>query len=76
MEQAQRDAFTQNWDQAKDQVKTQFGLDDKDLGNGKDVDQLVDKISEQTGADRTAVEQELDKISRQYTAPEQPEQPA
>ena len=65
MEQAQRDALTQNWDQAKDQLKAQFGLDDADVEN-PDADALVTAISAKTGSERAQVEQDLDTFARQY----------
>ena len=76
MKEQTRNALTQHWDEAKEQFKAAFGVSDEDLGDGSDNDTLADRIAEKTGADRTEVEQELDKFGRQYSgdqaAPEAP----
>ena len=68
MKQTERDALTQNWDQAKSQVQAQFpDLNEDDLNQGRsNPDGLVQRITEKTGQDQSSVERSLGEIAGQY----------
>lgn len=69
MTQQERDALTQNWDQARGQIQGQFpGLNEDDLNQGKSSpDQFASVIAQKTGQDQKAVEQQLRQVAQQYT---------
>jgi uncharacterized protein YjbJ (UPF0337 family) len=68
MTQQERDALTQNWDQAKAQIQSQFPqVSDDDLNSARqNPDQLVDTIANSSGQDRTQVEQGLRSVAQQF----------
>ena len=68
MTQQERDALTQNWDQAKTQIQSQFpGLSDQDLQAGQSSpDQLASRIAQSTGQDQNQVEQQLRQVAQQF----------
>ena len=70
MNQKDRDALNQNWDQARSQIQSQFpDLTDDDLNSGQqNPDQLVDRVAQNTGQERTAVEQQFKAIADQYSS--------
>lgn len=69
MTQQERDALTQNWDQAKQQMQGQFpGLTDQDFTQGQQApDQFASTIAQKTGQDRNQVEQQLRQIAQGFT---------
>jgi uncharacterized protein YjbJ (UPF0337 family) len=65
MNQNDQNALTQNWDQAKEQIKSQFGVTDDDVATGQtSPDQLSDVLANQTGQDRNEVEKQLSTIAQ------------
>lgn len=68
MTQQERDALTQNWDQAKQQIQAQFpGLDENTLSSGQSSpDQLPSMIAQSTGQDMNQVEQQLRQMAQQF----------
>jgi hypothetical protein len=69
MTQQERDALTQNWDQAKAQIQSQFpNLSEQDLQAGQSSpDQLASRIAQQSGQDQNQVEQQLRQVAQQFT---------
>ena len=70
MTQQEKDALSQNWDQAKSQVQSQFpGVTDSDLSAGQsDPDQLAETIASKTGQDKEQVAKSLKQIAKQYSS--------
>jgi len=63
MNQDQKQALQQNWEQAKNQVRSTFqGVTDEDLS---DPSTAADRIAQRTGQDRNQVEQQLSRIAEQ-----------
>ena len=69
MNQQERDALSQNWDQAKTQIQSQFpDLSEQDLQSGQSSpDQLASKIAQKTGQDQSQVEQQLRQVAQQFS---------
>ena len=69
MNQQERDALSQNSDQAKTQIQGQFpGLSDEDLDSGQSSpDTFANTVAAKTGQDRDQVEQQLRQIAQQYS---------
>ena len=65
MNQNDQNALSQNWDQAKEQIKSQFGVTDDDVATGQtSPDQLSDVLANKTGQDRNEVEKQLSSIAQ------------
>lgn len=69
MTQQERDALSQNWDQAKTQIQSQFpGMSEQDLASGQSSpDQLASRIAQSTGQDQNQVEQKLRQVAQQFS---------
>jgi uncharacterized protein YjbJ (UPF0337 family) len=67
MTQQDKDVLSQNWDQAKAQVQSQFPVVTEDELNST-PDQISDIIVGKTGQDRSQVEKALKQIAQQYTS--------
>lgn len=69
MTQQERDALSQNWDQARSQIQSQFpGLSDDDLNQGQQSpDQFASRVAQKTGQDQSQVEQSLRQIAQQFS---------
>jgi len=70
MTQQERDALTQNWDQAKSQMQGQFpGLTDQDFEQGRQApDQFASTVAQKTGQDQNQVEQQLRQIAQGFSS--------
>ena len=68
MNQQERDALSQNWDQAKAQIQGQFpDLTEQDLQQAQSApDQLATTIANRTGQDQNQVEQQLRQVAQQF----------
>jgi uncharacterized protein YjbJ (UPF0337 family) len=68
MNQQERDALSQNWDQVKSQIQSQFpDVSEQDLQSGQsNPDQLASKIASATGQDQNQVEQQLRQFAQQF----------
>ena len=71
MTQEEKTALSENWEQAKVQVRSQFaGVNDDDLddgqGNAPDIDQLKATLAEKAGVSATDAENSLKRIAKQY----------
>ena len=68
MNQQEKDALSQNWDQAKTQIQSQFpGVTEDDLNSGKsDPSKLAQTIADRTGEAKTQVESALKQVAQQY----------
>ena len=68
MNQQDKDALTQNWDQAVTQITSQFpGVSPTDLESGRsNPDQLVDTLANSSGQDRSQVEQTLKSVAQGF----------
>jgi len=68
MNQQEKDALSQNWQQAKSQIQAQFpDLTEDDLSQGESSpDQLASTVANKTGQDRNSVEQSLRQIAQQF----------
>ncbi len=69
MTQQERDALTQNWDQAKSQIQAQFpNVSDDVLESGRQTpDTLPSHIAQSTGEDQKDVEQKLRSVAQQFS---------
>jgi uncharacterized protein YjbJ (UPF0337 family) len=69
MNQQEKDALSQNWEQAKSQIQSQFpDLSEQDLQSGQSSpDQLASKIAQKTGQDQSQVEQQLRQVAQQFS---------
>jgi uncharacterized protein YjbJ (UPF0337 family) len=69
MTQQEKDALSQNWDQAKSQIQSQFpGVNEDDLNSARqNPDQLASTIANRTGQDQNQVEQTLRQVVQQFT---------
>jgi len=67
--QKDKDALSQNWDQAKGQLQSQFpGVEESDLESGRqNPEQLAQVIAQKTGQDQNQVEQSLLTVAQQYS---------
>ena len=63
MQDATRQSLTSNWEQAKQEIRTQFPeLTDEDVANG-DPEALAQKIGERTGQDPAMISRRLDDVA-------------
>jgi len=69
MNQQDRDALTQNWDQAKEQIRSQFpGVTDADLDAARsNPDQAVSTLANKTGQTEDQVRQALSNVAQQFS---------
>jgi hypothetical protein len=69
MTQQERDALTQNWDAAKQQIQAQFpGISEDDLNQGQSApDQFAAVVASKTGQDQNQVEQSLRQVAQGFT---------
>lgn len=68
MKQEDRQALTDNWDQAKEQIRSQFpGVTDEDLNAAKsNPDSAVSKFAQASGQTEDQVRQQLTNVAQQY----------
>ena len=76
MNQQDRDSLSQNWEQAKTQIKAQFpDVTDDELASGQnDPDALVSAIASRTGQDETQVRSQVEALARSQQTGGQPGQ--
>lgn len=68
MNQQTKDALSQNWDQVKSQIQSQFpGVTEDDLNAARnDPGSLAQTVADRTGQDRSQVEQQLQQVAQQF----------
>jgi hypothetical protein len=73
MTQQERDALSQNWDQARSQIEGQFpGLTDDDFNQGRqNPDQFAATVASKTGQDQSQVEQTLRQVAQGLSSGQQ-----
>ena len=69
MTQQEKDALSQNWDQAKSQVQSKFpNVTEDELGDGSSVDQVSGAIAARTGQAPAEIEKSLKEIAKQFSS--------
>lgn len=69
MNQQDKEALTQNWDQARQQLQAQFpGISEQDLDDARsNPDQAVSKLAQASGQTEDQVRQSLTNVAKQFS---------